>query len=369
MRPRRRISTRLLTGPTLLLCVLAVSLTASAPARAQSLLDTSSLVNGLGYSANSSSTGADELGLTALTSPTPTTDAPAAPRAWKSGVFSGTPNADIRFGTWRGSPVQMGTDYLAQDNWGVIENPTTAITSWQKQPSITPVLSVPLWPQNSGDSLALAATGADNAHWATLGRNLVAGGLSGAVIRLGWEFNGTWYPWSVKNAADAANFAAAWRQIVGTLKATPGQHFGFDWCPTQAAGGLDPGLSYPGDAYVTTIGMDVYDFNFRANPTPEQRWADLVNVTYGLQWHANFAAAHAKPLSFAEWGLVGMPANPSAGGNDDPAFIQHMYDWFRTHNTAFEDYFNSDTTTGTFYGIYTISNQFPNSSALYRKLW
>jgi hypothetical protein len=368
MRPRRRIPTYLTTGPALLLCVLAASLIASPAARAQSL-DATSLVNALGYSVNSSSTGADELGLTALASPTPATDARAAPRTWRSGVFSGTPNADIRFGTWRGSPVQLGTDYLAQDSWAVIENPTTAITSWQKQPSITPVLSVPLWPQNSGDSLALAATGADNAHWAALGRNLVAGGLAGAIIRPGWEFNGTWYPWSVATPADAANFAAAWRQIVGTLQATPGQHFGFDWCPTHSAGGIDPALAYPGDAYVTTVGMDVYDFNFRTSPTPEQRWDDIVNVPYGLRWQAAFAAAHGKPVSFAEWGLVNVATTPSAGGNDDPAFVQHMYDWFSSHRTAFENYFNSDTTTGTFYGIYTIANQFPNAAALYRKLW
>ena len=56
----------------------------------------------------------------------------------------------------------------------------------------------------SGGSLAGAASGAYDEHFAALARNLVAGGLGGAGIRLGWEFNGSWYRWSVRSAGDAA---------------------------------------------------------------------------------------------------------------------------------------------------------------------
>ena len=35
-------------------------------------------------------------------------------------------------------------------------------------------------------------------------KNLVAEGQGNAILRLGWEFNGDWYPWSVANNTDAA---------------------------------------------------------------------------------------------------------------------------------------------------------------------
>jgi beta-mannanase len=293
---------------------------------------------------------------------------PAA-RTWKSGVFHGYgPQGDLAFGTWRGAAVQTATDFTAWDDWSLIENPQWDIAAWQSAPSVQPVWSMPMWP-NTGGSLAEAASGADNAHWAALGNNLVAAGLSTVVLRIGWEFNGTCYPWWVKSAAAAADYAEAWRQIVGTLKAVPGQHFGFDWAPTINPGGIDPALAYPGDAYVTDIGISAYDWNERPNPTAAQRWSDLVNNGDGLAWQANFAAAHNKPIAFAEWGLAYNDADPGAGGGDDTLFIQNMYNWFASHDTAFEDYFDSDTSYGVFYGINTGSGRFPNASSLYRKLW
>jgi hypothetical protein len=130
---------------------------------------------------------------------------------------------------------------------------------------------MPMWP-NTGGSLAEAASGGDNAQWAALAKNLIAGGLGTAILRIGWEFNGSWYPWSVLNATDAAAFAQAWRQIVGTVQRVPGQHFGFDWSMTASAGGVNPALAYPGNSYVTTVGMDVYDWNQTGGSTPAQRW-------------------------------------------------------------------------------------------------
>ncbi|MCW3016424.1 MAG: hypothetical protein JWO02_3516 [Solirubrobacterales bacterium] len=299
----------------------------------------------------------------------PASGATPQPKAWKSGVFSGYgPGGVDAFATWRGSTVQTATDFTPWDNWSLIEKPAWSIWAWGLAPAVQPVLSVPMWP-NTGGSLAQAATGAYNTHFATLARNLVAAGLSTAVLRIAWEFNGTWYPWSVRTSTDAANFAKAWRQIVGAMKAVPGQRFGFDWAPTVRQGGVDPALAYPGDAYVTDIGLSAYDWNERLNPTAAQRWSDLVNNGYGLAWQARFAAAHRKPVAFAEWGLAYNAADPAGGGGDDPTFIQNMYTWFATHNTAFENYFNSDTDYGLSYGMKTGSGRFPVAAALYRTLW
>ena len=104
--------------------------------------------------------------------------------------------------------------------------------------------------------------------------------------------------------------------------------------------------------------------------TPAQRWNALVNDGYGLAWQASFAAQHGKPIAFPEWALVDDLAASQAGGDDDPAFIQNMFNWFGSHPTASEDYFNSDdVTTATYYGVDTGSGMFPNASAMYRTLY
>jgi hypothetical protein len=293
----------------------------------------------------------------------------AAGITWRSGAFAGYGGnanggvGDAAFGQWRGLPVTVATDYVLSTSWGDIENPSL-IPQWSANRSVTFDLSLAMWPSSGGD-FADAAAGAYNSHFVTLAKNLVAAGLGGAGIRLGWEFNGTWYPWSVTTATQAAQFGAAWRQIVGAMQAVPGAHFSYVWCPNSQVGGIDPALAYPGDAYVTDIGLDIYDYNQGGSTTPTQRWNALVNDGYGLAWQAAFAKAHGKPIAFPEWGLVDQLLTPQAGGDDDPLFIQNMFNWFGTHNTDFEDYFNADSYTSlTFYAIDGGSGMMPQAAAM-----
>ncbi len=84
------------------------------------------------------------------------------------------------------------------------------------------------------------------------------------------------------------------------------------WNP-QGFGAPDlPGNSaeayYPGDAYVDVVGDDLYDM-----------------PGHGATWYAAEAMYRAhpgKPFAFPEWGLWGI---------DDPAFVQAMATWIRTH--------------------------------------
>jgi beta-mannanase len=227
---------------------------------------------------------------------------------------------------------------------------------------------VALWPATGG-SLADAASGAYDQHFAVLAQNLIAAGLGSATIRLGWEFNGSWYRWSVTTPASAADFAQAWRGIVGAMRGVPGANFSFDWAPTLSAGGPDPALAYPGDAYVSDIGLDVYDWNESPGAGPVARWSALVDNGYGLAWQANFAAAHGKPIAFPEWGLSDNQYSPTVSGGDDAMFVQNMYAWFAGHHVAFENYFDSDTSYGLSYGLNTGNGLFPAASALYQRLY
>lgn len=298
----------------------------------------------------------------------PGTALASSSRTWKSGVFAGYgPWQDEEFEAWRGAPIQTATDYMEWSNWSEIEDPSWDIAAWQQAPSIQPVLSIPMWAATGG-SLSAAAAGSYNQYFATMAKNLIAGGLGSAIIRLGWEFNGDWYPWSATNSTTAAEYAKAWRAIVGTIQAVPGGHFTFDWSMTVNDGGVNPSLAYPGDQYVNYIGMDVYDWDESPGMTAAQRWNAIVNDGYGLAWQANFAAQHHKQISFAEWALAYDPNDPGAGGGDDPTFIQNMYNWFGSHNTAFEDYFDADA-NGDDFGITTGNGEFPNATALYEQLY
>jgi beta-mannanase len=298
----------------------------------------------------------------------PSMSSAASTHSWKSGVFAGYgPWQDEEFQAWRGATVQTATDYMEWSNWSEIEDPSWDIASWEQDPNIKVVMTIPMWAATGG-SLSAAAAGQYNTYYATMAKSLIAGGLGSSIIRLGWEFNGNWYPWSALNATEAAQYAAAWRQEVGAIKSVKGGHFTFDWSMTVDDGGINPALAYPGDTYVDYIGMDVYDWDEYTGLTGAQRWNDIVNNGYGLAWQASFAAQHKKPISFAEWALADNPSSPSTSGGDDPAFIQNMYNWFSTHNTAFEDYFDTDA-NGDDFGMTTCNGEFPNATAKYLQLF
>jgi hypothetical protein len=291
--------------------------------------------------------------------------------SWPSGAFVGYGGQGLSgFADWRGAPVSKATDYIGADNWSEIEDPAWTIAAWAADPAVVPDLSVPMWPATGG-SLAQAAAGAYDPYFTTLAENLIAGGLGSVGIRLGWEFNGSWYRWSVTTPAQAAEYARAWQQIVTAMRSVSGAHFSFDWCPNLQPSGIDPALAYPGDTYVTEIGMDVYDWNESApGETATQRWSDIVNLGYGLAWQAQFATAHGKPIAFPEWGLVDDLLAPDNAGGDDPLFVRNMFAWFQTHNVAFEDYFDSDAPSmGLQYGLTTGNGAFPLASAMYQALY
>jgi hypothetical protein len=115
--------------------------------------------------------------------------------------------------------------------------------------------------------------------------------------------------------------------------------------------------------------MSVYDWSSTPYLASSDRWKELVNNRYGLAWQARFATQHRKPISFPEWGLAINVNAPGYGGGDNPTFIQNMYSWFGSHNTAFENYFDSDTDYGIYYGVHTGSGRFPVASATYQQLY
>src|SRR5204863_9433904 len=104
-------------------------------------------------------------------------------------------------------------------------------------------------------------------HLARLAKGLVAHGLEDTVLRPGWEFNGDWYAWRAKGKADA--FAAYWRRIVRAMRAVPGtERLHFCWNPTVGDVAMPAETAWPGDEFVDSIVLDVYDVSWVADTYP-----------------------------------------------------------------------------------------------------
>ena len=283
---------------------------------------------------------------------------------WTSGVYlpNATPASVAAFGTWRGAPVNVATVWPNRSSWSDITNPAWLYKVWKGAPQ-TMAFGVAMLPENVPRvSLQACANGAYNSYWSQFGTNISASGLGKSIIRLGWEFNGNWYIWQATNPTA---WAACWRQIVTSARTTA-PNLQWDWNVNRgvSAGLADPTLAYPGDAYVTTIGVDSYDMWPPA--TTSANWNQQLNGAQGLMYWLNFAKAHGKKFAVPEWGNV-MPGTVAAGnhaGGDNPAYVNDMAGFFRANAAilAWESIFQSSTTGGT----YGTGTQMPKASAAYK---
>jgi len=226
------------------------------------------------------------------------------------------------------------------------------------------VLTVPMLP-NRGGSLRQGASGKYNERFRLLARRLVAIGQGSAVLRVGHEFNGTWFKWTIHGQGNSTRYKTYWRQIVTTMRGVNGTNFKFDWAPNGGSSWVDRGkrrlraeTAYPGDRYVDFIGLDVYDQSWAPHSnSPSARWQEFVTQTDGLAWQARFAAAHGKPMTFPEWGLV--KRHDGRGGGDNPYFVEKMHEWIQTHSVAYHLYFESRDPNGD-YRVF--SGSFPKAA-------
>ena len=281
---------------------------------------------------------------------------------------SGDPGALASFASITGTHPVLASDYLlgtsgwdGMDGAGGTED--WMLDQWRNT-GYRLVLGVPILPGGSGGTLAEGATGAYNQYFTILAQTLVKDGAANAILRLGWEFNGTWYPWSVASNADAQNFAQFWRQIVNTMRAVPGQQFKFLWNPNGGgSSSWNLALAYPGSAYVDYIGTDVYDEYWGSSFTPQASWSNAVTQTWGLNWLATFAAAERRPIAIPEWSVDYRTDGHGLG--DDPYFIGQFANWIANNNVAFTCIFSFNDTAGSQDNDLT-DGSFPNALVAFR---
>ena len=178
-------------------------------------------------------------------------------------------------------------------------------------------------------------------------------GFNKIYLRIGWEQNGNWYGWRVRNEATRAAYVAAWRHVADlahSYAATHAMTIQTVWSPTASYAnyGMGEEASYPGDAYVDIIGPDAYSPIWNPTPAPGGGffdWSSRRTVTLA-QWFGNaanrkriwdhptadyynpnrgwglpaalaFARAHDKPFALSETGTGNKGMTTAAGGPID----------------------------------------------------
>lgn len=300
------------------------------------------------HQSNSSATwfmiGFDRAEVTAAAPPAPPIfTGPRSGKPWFTGTYPEpvmTPANIDAFCNWRGAPCDFALLYVTRDTWPNVVEPNHLLTQFANWPGRL-IISVPPWPEKVGASNATCATGTYDEYWKAFGRTLNKFGRQDSFIRLAWEANGNWYPWSGTNPTDFVN---CWRHAADAINATAEPDPTLCWCVNAHYSQNPPSHNamelYPGDAWVDGVGLDAYD-----HWPPSRTKAEFdaqINATGGLNYWWNFARAHNKIFGVGEWGVVsGSGAN---GGGDNANYVQWMYDWFVDHagkGLAYEYYFNT----------------------------
>lgn len=223
-------------------------------------------------------------------------------------------------------------------------------------------------------NLQATAAGTYDAQYRRAATYLQRGGFPDAIVRLGWEFDGTWFPWSAHG--NEARFVSAYRHVVDVFRSVS-PTFRFDW--NGDAGLLQHETdAYPGDDYVDIVGLDVYDKGLPVSWNPDTKfWTDPAAAlewdVRNLRFQRDFAASHHKQVSYPEWALTGVSATATRKvGGDDPTFVKGMSDWMRSlpangpGSLAYQSYFDEDADDG----LHRIdAGYFPDAERTFRSLF
>jgi beta-mannanase len=224
-----------------------------------------------------------------------------------------------------------------------LDQPQFAWRKWLASGPKTVLLSQSLVPDGV-DPLtwrALGAAGAYDDHIRTLATNLVTYGMGDTIIRLAHEGNGDWsYDYVGPTAQDHADWRTYWAHFASVMRSVPGASFEFDWNVNAASPAVAFDDYYPGDSAVDVIGIDQYDWASAWVGTAQPaRWTYQRDIALGINAVVDYAAAHGKPLSIPEWGLV--PTTVPQGMGDDPYFVDQLAAIVRTQPVRYQSYFNS----------------------------
>jgi hypothetical protein len=157
-----------------------------------------------------------------------------------------------------------------------------------------------------------------------LGASIVSQGLNVPthVLRINWECNGDWYPWSIKYGGAGA-FKLAFQNCVRNIRAGGATNVKFDLCynngPSQAGADF---AAFPGAEFCDVVGVDSYDWYNSVFDAGD--WTEKINRVPGLQTCRDFAVANGIMFALDEGGNI----HVAPGGNDNPFYWTKMAEFF-----------------------------------------
>lgn len=261
---------------------------------------------------------------------------------WASGAYVPTqvPAGHDDFGQWRRAHTDVALVFTGRSRWADIVEPTWLFEHWDGAPQTLVISSAP-FPESSKFTMRGCARGAYNAHWRRFGDTVARSGqASRTVVRLAWEFNGSWVAWQARKPKE---FVACWKNVFRSAESRAPK-LRWDWTVNRGVGDAlaDATRAWPGRQYVDIVGVDTYD----GYPPVlgAKGWNKQYAGKHGLKFWADFARRKGKRLSVPEWGLYPGTAWAGHNGGDNPYYIRKMFGFFTEQrgNLAYETYFSDD---------------------------
>jgi hypothetical protein len=129
-------------------------------------------------------------------------------------------------------------------------------------------------------------------------------------LRLDWEMNGNWFPWSEGvNGNRAGEYVRAWRHVHDIFTSVGARNATWVWCPNVDMYGQFTPLAglYPGSSYVDWTCLDGYDWG--TNPVYPKGWYSFDQL-YSTTYHEVVdSIAPTKPM------MIGEIAASESGGS------------------------------------------------------
>ena len=281
---------------------------------------------------------------------------------WRSGAACGG-----AFASWRHRGLDIATNWAPYTSWGSFENFFQHSAGYAERLGATASIGLPMLTSQTRGQFSQCASGQFDTYYRNAASRLAAAGAGNAVIRIGWEANANWTPWSIGH--QAAAYKACFTRIAGIFRGVS-HGFKIEW-PMIKKGQVNPVTqAYPGDGAVDYIGISYYDRDpVNASQTV---WDQQVNATRGgsptgIGAWLRLARAHGKKLAVPEWAVSnGYRQAKGPAGFDNPVYVQNMMNFFRRNagSIAYESYFNCQRGGPKTYLIYPTQYN-PRASSAY----
>ncbi len=143
-------------------------------------------------------------------------------------------------------------------------------------------------------------------------------------LRLFHEMNGNWYPWGLNvNGNTPALAIQAWQHVYNIFQSAGATNVKFMWSPNVRAPiwyDSNPLASfYPGDAYVSWLGLDGYNWGLYGEQMWQVPWHTFTQIFQPTYNEMVSTVSSSKPVMVAETASA-----PGAGSTDKANWITQM---------------------------------------------